>query len=198
MINNKHLLGKIETYVTNLFETNLPEGMVYHDYNHTIEVVIEVKKMAQYYKLSKKDSTTIEVAAWFHDTGYAFTYNNHEEESIKVATRFLKKQEAEEKLIEDVSCLILSTKMSHTPNNLLEEILHDADMINIGRKQFFNRSKLLRKEWELCIDTKLTDKEWNKKQLDFLTNNNFYTHFCQQNLSIGRTNNIEKQAQNIQ
>jgi len=92
----------------------------------------------------------------------------HEEESVKIATDFLKNQQVSEEDIEAISNLILATKMEHVSQNKLEKIIRDADCAHIGSKNYLDILELLRKEWELTIDKKLSDTEWIEDNITFL------------------------------
>jgi hypothetical protein len=67
--------------------------------------------------------------------------------------------------------------MNYEPKTKLEKIIKDADCAHIGSKNYVDISELLRKEWELTCDRKLTEVEWLEENINFLsTKHRFYTN----------------------
>lgn len=197
MSKNSEILDKTEKYVTQLFKDKLSPKYLYHNYNHTTEVVEIVEEMAKSYDLSDDKTEVLLLASWFHDTGYIEQFDDHEEISKKLAREFLSKEGYEEKQTEQVLKLIESTRYDHKPEDLLEEIIHDADIAHIGRKRFFRKGELLRIELEEFKNEKFSDTEWEKHQLDFLINTPFYTTYAKEKYRKRKANNIKKQRSNI-
>lgn len=197
MIEESNIISKAESYVTGLFKQKLPENLLYHNLSHTYEVAEISKELGEISNLSDSELEMLQVAAWFHDTGYIKKYNGHEEESLKYAREFMDGEEYDEKKQEVVERLIKSTIKGHRPNDMLEEILHDADMAHIGRKRFFRKGELLRVELESYLDESYTELEWEKKQYQFLINNNFITKAGKKEYGKRRVKNIKKQRKNI-
>ena len=91
----------------------------------------------------------------------------------------------------NIELIILSTSMNVPSQGLLEEIIHDADIQSIGSENFFKIGDNLRKEWELMEGLYYDQEEWNKLQLEFLQNNDFYTSYAQEKFGPVRQRNIE-------
>jgi len=197
MSEKSKIVSKAESYVTGLFKEKLPENLLYHNLSHTYEVAEISKELGEISKLSDSELEMLQVAAWFHDTGYIKKYNGHEEESLKYAKEFMDGEDYDEKKQEVVARLIKSTIKGHRPKDMLEEILHDADMAHIGRKRFFRKGELLRVELESYLDETYSELEWEKKQYQFLINNNFITKAGKQEYGKRRVKNIKKQRKNI-
>jgi hypothetical protein len=94
--------------------------------------------------------------------------------------------------------LIQSTRSGHKPVSKAEEILHDADYASIGKRSFFEKAALLRREWELTLNRKYNDLEWERMQLRFLESHKFYTSYGQKKLEPGKAMNIIKIKEIIQ
>lgn len=197
MSKESKIVSKAEEYVSGLFKQKLPENLLYHNLSHTNEVAEIAKELGEISKLSDSELEMLQIAAWFHDTGYIKKYNGHEEESLKYAKEFMDGEDYDEKKQKEVERLIKSTIKGHDPQDLLEEILHDADMAHIGRKRFFRKGELLRVELENFLDESYSELEWEKKQYQFLINNNFLTRAGKQEYGKRRVKNIKKQRKNI-
>jgi len=188
---------KIEQFIFNLFKKELSNYILYHNFAHTHQTVETVKEIAEAYKLDQKEVENLIIAAWFHDSGYAREYQNHEEEGVKIMKEYFG-DKLEEKRFKEIEQLILSTKFGQEQTNLNEEIIHDADYVNMGKKSFSKRAELLRCEWEKLNNKIYDDLEWAQLQLDFLISKKFKTSIATQKFGEGREKNIEKQRKLIE
>ena len=73
------VINKVEEFVTDFFQQNMPEQYVYHDFEHTRQVVDAVNELSVYFELSDQQKELLQIAAWFHDTGYTEGPKGHEE-----------------------------------------------------------------------------------------------------------------------
>lgn len=170
-----NLIQETEQFVIDLLNENLDKNFVYHNIAHTQRVVEKSVELIEGESFSEEQQQILTLAAWFHDVGYTVNPENHEEESIKIATDFLKSKEAPEGVIDEVSKLIASTKMGAKPQTALEKVLRDADCSHVGSKNYADFNELLRKERELVCKKKIKTVEWDDANLEFLTIHRFYT-----------------------
>lgn len=183
-------------YVFNLFKDKLPGDYVYHNYNHTAETVKACKKLSKSYNLTSRDYEVLLLAAIFHDTGYISAYEHHEEESVKFMKEYLQGNYPDDD-IKEIEDLILSTKYRSSPDGSLQEILHDADYINLGSKTFDHRADLLRIEWERILQKTYSEEEWAQIQLQFLLDTQFKTEDAVLKYNEQKELNILKQRSKI-
>ena len=146
--------------------------------SHTTEVVEVSDKIALDEKLSDEDKEILLIAAWFHDTGHFSCCNGHEDQSVKFAMEFLKKESYPKQKIERIVGCIRATKIPQNPSNKLEQIICDADLQHLGMSDLEERTKELRKEFEIKGIKKLDDIEWLKSSLEFLSNHKFFTDYA--------------------
>ena len=136
------LYKRIEEYVTGLFEQMHDPAHVFHNLEHTQNVVKRTKEIAGHYKLTEDEMLILFSAAWFHDTGHLFTEpSKHEEMSIEIMKKFMAGKVNDEKIISEIEACILSTKLPRNPKNLLQQIICDADTYHLGTKDFKNTNK---------------------------------------------------------
>ncbi|MCK5104320.1 MAG: HD domain-containing protein, partial [Cyclobacteriaceae bacterium] len=109
-----NIIEKAEKAVTDILLT-LPETMVYHNLNHTWEVVKAADKIGNYANLTEEEKEILMLSAWFHDTGFKFNYDNHEEKSIEIAQEFLEQNNFPAERTEKVISCIISTKIDQKP-----------------------------------------------------------------------------------
>ena len=169
------LIQETEQFVIDLLSEKLDKNFVYHNIAHTQRVVEKSLELIEGENFSEEQQQVLTLAAWFHDVGYTVNPENHEEESIKIATNFLQSKEVSEGVIDEVSKLITSTKMGTKPVTELEKVLRDADCSHVGSKNYSDFNELLRKERELVCDKKIKTVEWDDSNLEFLTKHRFYT-----------------------
>lgn len=186
------LIKKSTDFVSGLLEHKLPEKIVYHDFTHTNEVIEMCRKLGETSKLSPWDMEILILAAIFHDSGYIFTIDGHEQKSAEIAAEFLKENGCPEDKISKITSCILATSMPQNPKNSLEEIICDADLSHFGRKNFFERIDLLRFELEFTKGLVFSDAEWLKSNIDMLISHPFRTKAAQAELNERRTENLLK------
>lgn len=182
----------IAGFCTVLLDKGNCRELPFHNLEHTKEVVANVKLLGKELKVSKKELFLLEVAAWFHDTGFSNCYKDHEDSSQQIAREFLSKQEMSEEDINIVYQCIEATKMPQDPKSELAKILCDADLFHIATPDFFYKKLLLRREWEIFCDIVSTDLEWHKLNLAFLKNHVFCTTYGQEVLEPKKQENLKK------
>lgn len=197
MKNNNPIIKNASVFVFNLFKEKLDGNYAYHNYKHTLQTVKACKELAAGYNLTSRDFEILMLAAWYHDTGYVETYEGHEERSVAFLKQSLEGEYKQEDILE-IESLILSTKYKSVVSGTLQEILHDADYINIGKKRFNERAELLRIEWERILNKSFTDLEWAREQLDFLLSTTFKTEEAILNYGNQHETNIRFQRQKIE
>ena len=193
MIDYKALLSAINGHVRNYMVENIPGSYCFHDDGHTDAVVTAVKKLAQHYNLDEVQNFIVTAAAYFHDVGYINGGPlGHEERSAELAEEFLIQKQVPEEIIIKVRQCILATKIPQKPNNLLEEILCDADLFHLGMETFDKRNKLMRQEVEAVSGLPLSKNGWRANTLLFMRNHHYHTEYAKQLLNKGKEENIER------
>ncbi|MBJ6369764.1 Pycsar system effector family protein [Snuella sedimenti] len=188
-----NLILESEKYVIQLLNEKLDNRYVYHNLAHTQRVVEKAKELADLSNLNDNDKKLLLVATWFHDTGYTKGFENHEEESVRIAVSFLKAHSRADDDITAIKHLILATRKEYEPINLLEKIIRDADCAHLGNKNYATVSELLRKEWELTCNKTLTEEEWLKENIDFLSiHHRFYSDAASSNWDKGKGKNLSQ------
>jgi len=174
-----NLIEQSEDFVSNLLKDKLSNLYSYHNFNHTLTVVNAVKELCKKEDVDGNEKEMLLVAAWFHDTGYTFGYEKHEEESVKIATKFLKEKGQSDEFIAKVSSLILATVKEYVPKTHLEKIIKDADYAHLVGSQYETTCELLRLELKNAHNVSFSNTEWAKENLNFLLNKHrFYTDYA--------------------
>ena len=166
---------KARKYVQQRLQRELPEGMIFHDWEHTSQVRRAAKKLMKEFDLNGRDKEVVELAAIFHDVGYIKTYEDHEEESKRIAEAYLREHGYPEEQIQRVQQLIEATRGNHEPQNLLEKIIRDADVSHLGEKKYRARAERLRQERNQFLNKDIDRMQWHALNAKFLAARDYHT-----------------------
>ncbi|MBD1365401.1 HD domain-containing protein [Mucilaginibacter sp. ZT4R22] len=191
-MNYQRLIKKSEKFVTDYFEDNSPQALLYHNLDRTRYVVKAAIKIAGFSGLNEEDLFALTIAAWFHDIGYLQGERDHELAGAQFASHFLEQHKVAPPIIEHVTAIILSTQRNGMPASLTEQIICDADIYHTGRNSFFKRSEALRKETELLNNKEIDEISWLRDMIDFLEPLQFYTTYCRQSLQERKNDNLRR------
>lgn len=186
-------LQVVQHYVTDLYNNNQKQELVYHNLHHTKDVVQRCYEIAGSYSLPDTEMFVLITAAWFHDTGQLFgTSHNHEEKSVVIIKDFFEEKNISEETIINIKNCIMATKLTIAPSTLLQEILCDADTYNLGTDEFSKTDKLVKKEVELRSNT--IPQNWDQMTLALFDKHTFYTKYCKEKLIEGKQKNRDMVA----
>lgn len=181
---------KIEKHILKLLKNGLNASLHYHGYPHTIDVINNVKFLAEKEHITDDDLHLLKMAALFHDLGFLEAYSGHEEVGCRMAQAMLPSYQVLESEIEEICKMIMATRVPQTPHTLLEKILCDADLLYLGTDEFVKTGNTLYKE--LVENGKIkTEKEWNQLQANFLLKHHFHTRYCIENYTKKKEENLK-------
>jgi predicted metal-dependent HD superfamily phosphohydrolase len=194
------LLEEVQRFVTNLYDDFIPESYEYHNLQHTKEVVHYVGIIGQEEGVSDEALETLQLAAWFHDTGFSVDKHDHELHSAKIARDFLKNKISADRMAQIERC-ILATRLPQTPLDKLSEILCDADMYHLSdESNFILKSEKFRQEQKLVFNQQPDDRSFWVKTGYFLDIHQYFTSYAQTALASGKEYNrlqVQEQIDNI-
>ncbi|MDB5012194.1 MAG: hypothetical protein JWQ25_396 [Daejeonella sp.] len=186
------LISDISLYVLGLLTNKLPVRLTFHNITHTLDVVKGVQEICLHTGITTEQSETVEIAAWFHDTGYIKYYQGHEEESIRIAKQFLMAKGISLKRVEEIVGCINATKFPQKPQNFLEKVICDADFYHFSLPDYPMKSDMLRSEWEICLNKSFSNADWKKENCFILTSHKYFTAYGQSTLQQLKEINLEK------
>lgn len=191
-----NIIKAAENFISDLFSEKLSPNMIYHNYAHTLDVVNNTIKIGTKSGLNNSELEIVTLAAWFHDSGYTVTYNGHEDAGKEIATQFLNEHNYDPGKISMVLSCINSTKMPQAPQNLMEQVICDADLIHFGQEDFFEYSELLKTEWETLGINHVSEADWYKASVDLLSTHRFFTQYARRKFSQQQSVNLLKAQKN--
>ena len=172
---NNNLIEAVEQHVTKYIPEHVREEYIYHNLDHTKEVVEASWLIGKGYGLSDDELEVLIIAAWFHDTGYDKGQEDHEIRSSEYAQEFLRQHEYPTDKTEQVIRCIKATKVPQDPQSLLEEIICDADLSHLGSEYYWDRCGKLRQELAMTKNILMSEQEWVDFELDFIANHSYHT-----------------------
>lgn len=187
------VIAAAQAYVTRQYESHPDPVLVYHNLAHTSQVVQAADQISAYYRLSDSDHLIVMLAAWFHDMGYLEgERTRHEAAGAEAVIAFAKGQGLPDATGRAAADCVLATRIPQQPNNLLGQIVCDADLFHLGSKEFSKRNKLLRSEAELAAGKKISSVEWTRTSIQFLESHQYHTAYCRTLLNPQKEDNLEK------
>ena len=171
----RNLAERARLHVRQWFARRMPKEMRFHDLEHTLTVARTAVALGRASGLGPDQLELIEVAALFHDTGYALGAEDHEASSAKLAEAFMRKHGESERRIQAVASMIRSTRMGQRPRSLAQRLIRDADSAKAGQADFDARGELLREEREHLLGKRISAHAWLKENLAYLNAHTFHT-----------------------
>jgi class 3 adenylate cyclase len=181
----------LQELILDMLEKELPSDLYYHNLKHTVDVVTEVELIGWAEGVTDEEVLLLKTAALFHDAGHTISYDNHEFHGCEICRQILPRFNYSKEQIKQVCKLIMVTRMPPLPGNLLEEIMCDSDLDYLGRIDFIPVSNTLFEE--LKVRDKIGSlNDWNKMQLKFITNHQYFTHTARKLREVNKQIQIER------
>jgi predicted metal-dependent HD superfamily phosphohydrolase len=190
-MNYPELLRQVREYTLAYYKAHADDKLVYHDKQHTEDMVRAATQIGNHYQLSDRDFFIVQAAAWFHDLGYMIDIQHHEAQSTVLAENFLRKHNVDEADIADIKGCILATQMPQKPITQLEKIVCDADLFHLGTDDFFKKDKQMLKEYNALNHADMAKLDWRRKSIKFLESHQYHTDYAQVLLNSGKQANIQ-------
>jgi len=192
----------VDQYIRELFRDELPDGIKYHNADHTLHptkgVVAVANDLAILENISEHDRELLITAAYFHDAGYIREYGKNEPIAARMAGRILKLIGYKPEEVEKVQKMILATDPEVEPKTHVEKILCDADLDNLGREDFFKLDEKLREGRCLRGIDVSDDVTWYRSTLEFLKKHHYYTESQKKLREKGKQKNIKRLSEKLQ
>lgn len=171
--------NQLREHVFGQLREGLNPHLTYHAVGHTEEVLRNAERIALSEGLdNEKDLLLLKIAALYHDTGFLFCYQGHEEKSCEIVREALKNHGFSAREMSIICGIIMATKIPQTPHTPLERIICDADLDYLGREDFYPISNSLRLE-VLHFGIVKTESEWEKRQIKFIEAHRYLTRTSQ-------------------
>jgi len=182
---------KLRRRAIEILNSELSEKLFYHGVHHTMDVLKVCNDYLRRLKINGRDAKLLRIGALLHDIGFTVSNNDHEEHGVVIAKRLMKEYGFSTNDFQIVKGLILATRIPQAPKTLLEEILCDADLDYLGKKNFQPISNYLYKELQ-AYDIISDKNSWNMIQIKFLEAHSYHTDFAKKNRQPEKEKRIEE------
>ena len=166
--------------VTSLVRRVMP-NLPYHNLGHALDVYRAVNRLAELEGVDQYKRFLAGTAGILHDISL------DEEKAAEIAGMHLPRIGYNNQEIREIQEDILATKMPQRPKTLLQKIICDADLDNLGREDFFDKGELLRQEWGLS-----KNRQWYERQKSFLESHVYHTDSAKALRNAGKQANLKK------
>lgn len=183
-------LESARAYILDRLDRELSVTLSYHSPQHTRDVTRAALRIAEGEGLSNEELLILETAALYHDSGFLFQYQHHEEQGCAIAKEFLPQFGYPEAAVSLICDCILATKIPQSPHTKLAEVLCDADLDYLGGELFFPIGNTLYKEF-LHHGIITDEKAWNRMQIRFLESHSYFTQTAINERAAGKAANLE-------
>lgn len=188
----KHqVLLDIQKRMLKILKEELPPELTYHSYEHTLDVLQATELIAKGEKISDEEIILLKTAAVFHDMGYIYSRENHEEKSCIIARKILSSEGVSREIIDKICELIMATVVPQNPKDKLGQIICDADLDYLGREDYFPISNNVYKEFKHFGILKNQD-EWKKMQVKFIESHSYFTKTANELRNAKKEENLKK------
>ena len=162
-------------FILSKLRAELSDQLHYHGVHHTLDVLKMATEICAGENVGGHELMLVKTAALFHDSGFVKNkHAGHEHEGCLIVQDALPGFGYTPRDVEVICGMIMATKIPQSPNNLLEQIICDADLDYLGRSDFYMIGDSLFDElqaYHLIHD----EQAWNRLQVSFLTAHSFHT-----------------------
>jgi uncharacterized protein len=160
-------------------ERELSPDLKYHSVAHTRDDVLPAaERLAAMEGIGEDDLLVLRTAVLFHDIGFIERYDDNETAGVRLAAEVLPGFGYDPVEIAVIGGMIMATKLPQSPRTHLEEIMADADLDLLGRKDFSDLNRALREE-RGAHGQSFSDVDWYRNQLQFLQAHRYFTASAQ-------------------
>lgn len=182
--------------ISKVFLNNLDRE--YHNINHSAEVAERALSIAKEESVSVNERRLIEIASWYHDIGYIFGPEDHEDVSSRIASQVLNSLNVPDIEIKRVVNAIKTTKVPQEySEDIVSQIIGDADLVSLGLtydKFYKQRMKVFHE-----FTHEMTPKEWAENMgIKLLETQSYMTKTAKERYSEQLDRNIERHRQFIE
>jgi len=181
-------------YALERLASELSPHLTYHSLHHTRDDVLPAcLRLAKANNASDEDTLCLVTAAAYHDTGFLYSYAEHEAHGIALARAVLPGFGYSATQIDTIAILIAATKMPQRPTTPLAELLCDADLDVLGRDDFWELNrKLLTETGRYGRNGAVSEAQWLDEQVRFLQNHVYFSAAARRLRDDGKAHNVAR------
>jgi predicted metal-dependent HD superfamily phosphohydrolase len=165
---------------------NMP-NLPYHNFAHAEQTAQDAMIFGIMENVPYNDLYLLGVEGYVHDTGFDPRRNDNEERTAKsvqqaLANSYYGFKDSE---LSKIGELTRSTKIPQQPTNILEQIICDADMSNLGTPSFFDAAERVRQENGIALG-----RAWYEHLHQLLKGHKYFTRAARTLRDEGKAKNL--------
>lgn len=165
----------IRNDIISFLDERLAKDLFYHNLGHTLDVTEQAERIAaETGGCTEEGLLLLRIACLYHDSGFVFTWRDHEEAGCELAQKKLKAFGLTETQLSVIAELIMATQIPQKPADILGQIICDADLDYLGRDDFSPISDSL--YHEMKVRNMIASQEaWDQVQIKFFRQHSYFT-----------------------
>ncbi|MEO1517939.1 MAG: Pycsar system effector family protein [Bacteroidota bacterium] len=172
--NPRPILEAAHDHVLALFNRQRDTRLVYHNYHRGLRILETLGQIARAEQANAEVQETAELAACFYAIGHLKNYKQAAEARLEEARQCLGGLGYDPARLQAVLDCLRAVNGKESPGQVEARLLKDAiQAVNLA-SQFFDQRPLLRLEWEMMENRRLSTYEWHHLMLQDLLG----AHFC--------------------
>lgn len=182
---------KLREHIFKRLSVELDPRLYYHGVHHTRDYVLPAAEyLARTEGVNGEPLLLLLTGVVLHDFGYIKKYENNEIIAASIANELLLDFAYSPEQIAVVKNIIMATALPQTANNILEQIMCDADLYHLGSKDFFTLSDDLWREL-VAFGAPLSKKQWHEVSISFVEQHTYFTQTAQNEQNDGKKHNLQ-------
>lgn len=178
--------------ILEILKAHLSDRLTYHTIHHIVEVDEAAVLLAKMEGVKGIELILLRTAVLLHDAGYAFTNEDNAQYAFDIAQKVLPKYGYSNEETEEVINMIKATKFRSEPQNLIEQIICDANLVYLGKSNYYEIAADLREEF-VYRGKSFTDEEWLTEQIQFLEHTHrYYTNTAKNTLEYEKQKRLKE------
>lgn len=177
----------------------LASDLYYHNPDHTLMVYEIAREIALRHEIPEQDIKLIQVAALYHDSGFLYGPQAHENASCDIVRKELPLEGFSEEEVSKICGMIQSTQIPQCPCNKLEEVICDADLFYLGTHDYDQIANLLFLEFQ-AYDILQEKTAWINLQIKFLEGHSYFSNFLtgeHTNIKLGHLKRLKESREKM-
>ncbi len=146
----------------------------YHHWSHTWEVALRSQQLALQMGLDGHQCSLLRAAAYCHDLGHLVKSAEHEALSVEMAKPIWDELGFSQWDQEQMAAAIRATRIPQKADDLMAQILCDADLFYLGGPDYYPQAEKLYREMKMR-GSSLSRREWLDLQIHFLEQHHYWT-----------------------
>jgi len=167
----------------------MPKRISFHNSDYAMNILTAIEELSSFEDIPLDGMNLLRTVAFYGNLGYLYSYSKHEQSAIEKVRKDLPSYNYNNQEIDLVCGMIEAAEIPQNPQKTLQEILCDATLCYLGKKNFFDAIELLKKE-KINHGIKLNEEKFYANCFEFLKNHTYFRKSAKRLWNEGKLQNI--------